>query len=194
LQIGGGLISNFYSLPASAVSNYTIATASSVGEIGLYKKTGIKKVEGTEGMYTANAVGIRLAVWYPNQVFTSSIAGASRFDAGLGFKSNIFEPQLSFYTLRMFNLNFGKIVGDIIDIKTAKPASLNDFYTFTLGIRPRIGNIMLNINAKLISDMADKNYVTVQATLNLALNFKRRFKESERAEIRNTVQQVKNLY
>lgn len=194
LQIGGGLISNFYSLPASAVSNYTIATASSVGEIGLYKKTGIKKVEGTEGMYTANAVGIRLAVWYPNQVFTSSIAGASRFDAGLGFKSNIFEPQLSFYTLRMFNLNFGKIVGDIIDIKTAKPASLNDFYTFTLGIRPRIGNIMLNINAKLISDMADKNYVTVQATLNLALNFKRRFKESERAEIRSSIQNVKNLY
>lgn len=194
LQIGGGLISNFYSLPASAVSNYTIATASSVGEIGLYKKTGIKKVEGTEGMYTANAVGIRLAVWYPNQVFTSSIAGASRFDAGLGFKSNIFEPQLSFYTLRMFNLNFGKIVGDIIDIKTTKPASFNDFYTFTLGIRPRIGNIMLNINAKLISDMADKNYVTVQATLNLALNFKRRFKESERAEIRSSIQNVKNLY
>lgn len=194
LQIGGGLISNFYSLPASDISNYTIATASSVGEIGLYKKTGIKKVEGIDGMYTANAVGIRLAVWYPNQVFTSSIAGASQYDAGLGFKSNVFEPQLSFYTLRMFNLNFGKIVGDIIDIKTNKPASLNDFYTFTLGIRPRIGNVMLNINAKLISDLAAKNYVTVQATLNLALNFNRRFKESERAEIRSSIQNVKNLY
>lgn len=194
LQIGGGVISNFYSLPASNINDYTIATASSVGEIGLYKKTGIKKVEGIEGMYTANAVGIRLAVWYPNQVFTSSIAGASQYDAGLGFKSNIFEPQLSFYTLRMFNLNFGKIVGDIVEIKTNKPASLNDFYTFTLGIRPRIGNVMLNINAKLISDMADKNYVTIQATLNLALNFSRKFKESERAEIRNSVQNVKNLY
>jgi hypothetical protein len=193
LQIGGGLISNFYSLPASDISNYTIATASSVGEIGLYKKTGIKKVEGTEKMYTANAVGLRLAIWYPNQVFTSSIAGASQYDAGLGFKSNIFEPQLSFYTLRMFNLNFGKIVGDIIDIKTSKPASLNDFYTFTLGIRPRIGNLMLNVNAKLISDLAAKNYVTVQATLNLALNFNRRFKESERAEIRSSIQNVKNL-
>lgn len=193
LQIGGGLISNFYSLPASDISNYTIATASTVGEIGLYKKTGIKKVEGTEKMYTANAVGLRLAVWYPNQVFTSSITGASQYDAGLGFKSNILEPQLSFYTLRMFNLNFGKIVGDIIDIKTSKPASLNDFYTFTLGIRPRIGNLMLNINAKLISDLAAKNYVTVQATLNLALNFNRRFKESERAEIRSSIQNVKNL-
>lgn len=194
LQIGGGVISNFYSLPASNINNYTIATASSIGEIGLYKKTGIKKVEGIEGMYTANAVGIRLAVWYPNQVFTSSIAGASQYDAGLGFKSNIFEPQLSFYTLRMLNLNFGKIVGDIVDIKTNNPASLNDFYTFTLGIRPRIGHVMLNINAKLISDMADKNYVTIQATLNLALNFSRKFKESERAEIRNSVQNVKNLY
>ncbi|MFD3407183.1 hypothetical protein SKC37_00815 [Aquirufa sp. HETE-83D] len=196
LQIGGGLISNFYSLPASDINNYKIATASSVGEIGLYRKTGIKKEEGLDGKptYTANAVGIRLAVWYPNQVFVSAVPGASQFDAGLGFKSTVFEPQLSFYTLRMCNLNFGKIVGDIVDIKTNRPASLNDFYTFTLGIRPRIGNVMLNVNAKLISDMATKNYVTVQATLNLALNFSRKFKESERAEIRNSVQNVKNLY
>lgn len=196
LQIGGGLISNFYSLPASDINNYKIATASSVGEIGLYRKTGIKKEEGLDGKatYTANAVGIRLAVWYPNQVFVSAVPGASQYDAGLGFKSTVYEPQLSFYTLRMCNLNFGKIVGDIVDIKTNKPASLNDFYTFTLGIRPRIGNVMLNVNAKLISDMGTKNYVTVQATLNLALNFSRKFKESERAEIRNSVQNVKNLY
>jgi hypothetical protein len=197
LQIGGGLISNFYSLPASDINNYKIATASSVGEIGLYRKTGIKKEEGLDGKptYTANAVGLRLAVWYPNQVFVSAVSSASQYDAGLFFKSNIYEPQLSFYTLRMFNLNFGKIIGNIIDVKSNQPInSQNDYYTFTLGIRPRIGNVMLNINAKLISDMAAKNYVTVQATLNLALNFNRKFTESERAEIRNAIQQVKNLY
>jgi hypothetical protein len=95
----------------------------------------------------------------------------------------------------MFNLNFGKIVGDVIDVKSNQPInSLSDYYTFTLGIRPRIGNVMLNVNAKLISDLGARNYVTVQATLNLALNFSRKFNESERAEIRNTVQQVKNLY
>jgi hypothetical protein len=197
LQIGGGLISNFYSLPATDINNYKIATASSVGEIGLYRKTGIKKEEGLEGKptYTANAVGIRLAVWYPNQVFVSAVPGATQYDAGLYFKSNVYEPQISFYTLRMFNLNFGKIIGNIVDVKSNQPVNvLNDYYSFTLGIRPRIGNVMLNVNAKLISDMATKNYVTVQATLNLALNFSRKFKESERAEIRNTVQQVKNLY
>ena len=95
----------------------------------------------------------------------------------------------------MFNLNFGKIIGNIVDVKSNQPVNTqNDFYSFTLGIRPRIGNVMLNVNAKLISDLAAKNYVTVQATLNLALNFSRKFNESERAEIRNTVQQVKNLY
>lgn len=197
LQIGGGLISNFYSLPASDINNYKIATASSVGEIGLYRKTGIKKEEGIDGKptYTANAVGIRFGVWYPNQVFVSAVPGASQFDAGLFFKSNVYEPQLSFYTLRMCNLNFGKIVGNIIDVKSNQVINTqSDYYTFTLGIRPRIGNVMLNINAKLISDMGAKNYVTVQATLNLALNFSRKFKESERAEIRNSVLNVKNLY
>jgi hypothetical protein len=197
LQVGGGLISNFYSLPASDLNNYKIATASSVGEIGLYRKTGIRKEDGLEGKptYTSNAVGIRLAVWYPYQVFVSSVPGASQTNAGLFFRSNVYEPQLSFYTLRMFNVNFGKIVGDIINVKSNQPInSQSDYYTFTLGIRPRIGNVMLNVNAKLISDLAARNYVTVQATLNLALNFSRKFNESERAEIRNTVQQVKNLY
>lgn len=197
LQVGGGLISNFYSLPASDISNYTIATASSVGEIGLYKKTGIKKEFSVDGvpMYTANAVGFRLAVWYPNKVFKSPIPGASQYDAGLYLKSTVYEPQVSFYLLRFCNLNFGKMVGDIVDAKSnAVINTKNDYYTFTLGIRPRIGNLMLNINGKLISDMANKNYITVQATLNLAFDFVRRFKESERSEIRNSVVKMKDSF
>lgn len=197
LQVGGGLISNFYSLPASDISNYTIATASSVGEIGLYKKTGIKKEFSVDGvpMYTANAVGFRLAVWYPNKVFKSPIPGASQYDAGLYLKSTVYEPQVSFYLLRFCNLNFGKMVGDIVDAKSnAVINTKNDYYTFTLGIRPRIGNLMLNINGKLISDMANKNYITVQATLNLAFDFVRRFKESERTEIRNSVIKMKDSF
>lgn len=196
LQVGGGLISNFYSLPASDISNYTIATASSVGEIGLYKKTGIKKEFSVDStMYTANAVGFRLAVWYPNKVFKSPIPGASQYDAGLYLKSTVYEPQVSFYLLRFCNLNFGKMVGDIVDAKSnAVINTKNDYYTFTLGIRPRIGNLMLNINGKLISDMANKNYITVQATLNLAFDFVRRFKESERSEIRNSVVKMKDSF
>ncbi len=194
LQIGGGLISNFYSLPASDISNYTIATASSVGEIGLYKKTGIKKVEGIDGatMYTANAVGFRLGVWYPNTVYKSPLPGSATYDAGLYLKSTVFEPQLSFYLLRFCNLNVGKMVGEIVDAKSNSVInSTKDYYTFTLGIRPRIGSLMLNINGKLISDMASKNYITVQATLNIALDFVRRFKESERSEIRNEIVKLK---
>lgn len=197
LQVGGGLISNFYSLPASDISNYTIATASSVGEIGLYKKTGIRKELTIDNvpMYTANAVGLRLAVWYPNKVFQSPIPGASQYDAGLYLKSTVFEPQVSFYMLRFCNLNFGKMVGDIVDAKSKSIINTtSDYYTFTLGIRPRIGNLMLNINGKLISDMVNKNYITVQATLNLALDFVRRFKESERSEIQNSVMKMKDTF
>jgi hypothetical protein len=195
LQVGGGLISNFYSLPTSDISNYTIATASSVGEIGLYKKTGIKKVEGFDGppMFTANAVGMRLAVWYPNRVYKSSISSAAQYDAGLYLKSTVFEPQVSFYLLRFCNLNVGKMIGDIVDAKSNTVVNTkSDFYTFTLGIRPRIGHLMLNVNGKLISDMANRNYITVQATLNIAFDFIRRFKESERSEIRNSVTRLKD--
>ena len=195
LQVGGGLISNFYSLPTSDISNYTIATASSVGEIGLYKKTGIKKVEGFDGppMFTANAVGMRLAVWYPNRVYKSSISSAAQYDAGLYLKSTVFEPQVSFYLLRFCNLNVGKMIGDIVDAKSNTVVNTkSDFYTFTLGIRPRIGHLMLNVNGKLISDMANRNYITVQATLNIAFDFVRRFKESERSEIRNSVTRLKD--
>ncbi|MEB3149923.1 MAG: hypothetical protein VKL60_12975 [Sphaerospermopsis sp.] len=197
VQVGGGLISNFYSLPASNVNNYTVATASSIGEIGLYKKIGIRQFDlgQNKPMFTSNAVGVRLTVWFPNQLFKSTLSGASQYDAGLFFKTNVYEPQLSFFTLRMFNLNFGKIVGEIIDVNSNQPINVEkDYYTFTLGIRPRLGNLMLHINAKLISDLDQKNYVTLQSSINFALNFHRRFKASERAEIRNAIQQVKNLY
>jgi hypothetical protein len=197
LQVGGGLISNFYSLPASNINNYTVATASTVGEVGIYKKIGIKQVSGDQPKpwFTSNAIGFRLAVWYPNKVFTSTLSGASQYDAGLYFKTNVYEPQLSFFTLRMFNLNFGKIIGDIIDVNSNQPINAtSDYYTFTLGLRPRLGSLMLNINAKLISDLEKKNYITLQSTLNIAFNFHRRFKSSERAEIRNSIQQVKNSY
>jgi hypothetical protein len=197
IQLGGGLVSNFYSLPASNVNNYTVATASSIGEIGLYKKIGIRQFDlgQNKPMFTSNAVGVRLTVWFPNQLFKSTLSGASQYDAGLFFKTNVYEPQLSFFTLRMFNLNFGKIVGEIIDVNSNQPINVEkDYYTFTLGIRPRLGNLMLHINAKLISDLDQKNYVTLQSSLNFALNFHRRFRASERAEIRNSIQQVKNLY
>ena len=197
VQVGGGLISNFYSLPASNVNNYTVATASSIGEVGLYKKIGIRQFDlgQSKPMFTSNAVGVRLTVWFPNQLFKSTLSGASQYDAGLFFKTNVYEPQLSFFTLRMFNLNFGKIVGEIIDVNSNQPINVEkDYYTFTLGIRPRLGNLMLHINAKLISDLDQKNYVTLQSSLNFALNFHRRFRTSERAEIRNAIQQVKNLY
>jgi hypothetical protein len=197
LQVGGGLISNFYTLPTTDLSNYTIATASSVGEVGIYKKTGIKKVEGFDGvpMYSANAVGFRLGVWYPNKVFKSPIPGAVQYDAGLYLKSTVFEPQISFYLLRFCNMNFGKMVGDIVDAKSNTVINTkSDYYTFTLGIRPRIGSLMLNINGKLVSDMANKNYITVQATLNLAIDFVRRFKETERSEIRNAVSRMKDSF
>jgi hypothetical protein len=86
----------------------------------------------------------------------------------------------------------GKMVGEIVDAKSNSVVnSTKDYYTFTLGIRPRIGQLMLNINGKLISDMASKNYITVQATLNIALDFVRRFKESERLEIRNEIVKLK---
>lgn len=197
VQVGGGLISNFYSLPASNVNNYTVATASSIGEVGLYKKIGIRQFDlgQSKPMFTSNAVGVRLTVWFPNQLFKSTLSGASQYDAGLFLKTNVYEPQLSFFTLRMFNLNFGKIVGEIIDVNSNQPINVEkDYYTFTLGIRPRLGNLMLHINAKLISDLDQKNYVTLQSSLNFALNFHRRFRTSERAEIRNAIQQVKNLY
>jgi hypothetical protein len=166
-----------------------------VGEIGLYKKTGIKRFEGFDGgapMYTANAVGFRLAVWYPNKVYKSPLPGAAQYDAGLFLKSTVFEPQLSFYVLRFCNLNVGKMLGEIVDAKSNSVVNTNsDYYTFTLGIRPRIANLMLNINGKLISDMVNKNYITVQATLNIALDFVRRFKESERSDIRNGIIKLK---
>jgi len=42
--------------------------------------------------------------------------------------------------------------------------------------------------------MANKNYITVQATLNLAIDFVRRFKETERSEIRNAVSRMKDSF
>jgi hypothetical protein len=51
---------------------------------------------------------------------------------------------------------------------------------------------MLNLNAKLISDMEQSNYITANASLVLALNFGRRFRGYEYDEVRNAVSKVKN--
>jgi len=195
-QMGAGLISNFYSIqPNTDIANYQVQTASTTYEFGLYRKVNIKENFSDNGKdrSRSSAFGVKVSVWVPNQSYSFTNASSTPLQGGLYFKSNIIEPQLSFFTLKMFNLNVGKILGEIID-KDANTVlnSKKDFYTLTFGLRPKIGNLMLNLNAKLISDMEQSNYITANASLVLALNFGRRFRGYEYDEVRNTVSKVKN--
>jgi hypothetical protein len=197
LQLGAGFISNFYNLQQNTnIADYQVQTASTIYEFGIYKKVNIVENFNTNGKdrSRANAVGLKISVWVPNQSYSFANASSTPLQGGLYFKSNIIEPQLSFFTLKMFNLNFGKIIGDVIDkdANTVLNTKL-DFYTLTFGLRPRIGNLMLNLNAKLISDMSSKSYVTANASVVLGLNFARRFKNSEYDQVRNVVLGMKNL-
>jgi hypothetical protein len=51
---------------------------------------------------------------------------------------------------------------------------------------------MLNVNAKLISDLSSRSYVTANASVVLGLNFARRFKNYEYEQVHNTVLKMKN--
>lgn len=195
-QMGAGLISNFYNLQSNPdIANYQVQTASTAYEFGLYKKINIKEnvLENGKDRSTANAIGFKVSIWVPNQSYSFSTSLTTPVNGGLYFKSNIIEPQLSLFTMKLFNLNFGKIIGDVID-KDANTVLNNnlDFYTLTFGLRPRIGNLMLNANAKLISDMSSRSYVTANASLVLGLNFARRFKNYEYDQVHNTVLRMKN--
>jgi len=195
-QMGAGLISNFYDIQSNSdIANYQVQTASTTYEFGLYHKIGIREnvLDNGKDRSTANAIGFKVSVWVPNQSYSFATSSTTPLNGGLYFKSNIIEPQLSFFTMKLFNLNFGKILGDIID-KDANMVlnSQLDFYTLTFGLRPKIGNLMLNLNAKLISDLSNKNYVTANASVVLGLNFARRFKKFEYDQIRNTVLRIKN--
>ena len=195
-QMGAGLISNFYDIQSNSdIANYQVQTASTTYEFGLYHKIGIREnvLDNGKDRSTANAIGFKVSVWVPNQSYSFATSSTTPVNGGLYFKSNIIEPQLSFFTMKLFNLNFGKILGDIID-KDANMVlnSQLDFYTLTFGLRPKIGNLMLNLNAKLISDLSNKNYVTANASVILGLNFARRFKKFEYDQIRNTVLRIKN--
>ncbi len=195
-QMGAGLISNFYNLQSNPdIANYQVQTASTAYEFGLYKKINIKEnvLENGKDKSTANAIGFKVSIWVPNQSYSFATTLTTPVNGGLYFKSNIIEPQLSLFTMKLFNLNFGKIIGDIID-KDANTVLNNnlDFYTVTFGLRPRIGNLMLNVNAKLISDMSSRSYVTANASLVLGLNFVRRFKNYESDQVHNTVLRMKN--
>ncbi|MEK0423700.1 MAG: hypothetical protein RLZ95_1610 [Bacteroidota bacterium] len=195
-QMGAGLISNFYDLQSNSdIANYQVQTASTTYEFGLYHKVRIHEniLENGKDRSTANAIGLKVSVWVPNQSYSFATSSTTPVKGGLYFKSNIIEPQLSFFTMKLFNLNFGKIIGDVID-KDANMVinSKLDFYTLTFGLRPRIGNLMLNVNAKLISDMSSKSYVTANASLVLGLNFARRFKNYEYEQVHNTVLRMKN--
>jgi len=195
-QMGAGLISNFYDIQSNSdIANYQVQTASTTYEFGLYHKIGIREnvLDNGKDRSTANAIGFKVSVWVPNQSYSFATSSTTPLNGGLYFKSNIIEPQLSFFTMKLFNLNFGKILGDIID-KDANMVlnSQLEFYTLTFGLRPKIGNLMLNLNAKLISDLSNKNYVTANASVVLGLNFARRFKKFEYDQIRNTVLRIKN--
>jgi len=195
-QMGAGLISNFYNVQSNTdIANYQVQTASTTYEFGLYHKTSIKEnvLENGKDRSTSNAFGFKVSVWVPNQSYSFATKTTTPIKGGLYFKSNIIEPQLSFFTMKLFNLNFGKIIGDVIDkdANTVLNTKL-DFYTLTFGLRPRIGNVMLNLNTKLISDMSTRNYVTANASVVLALNFARRFKNYEYEQVHNTVLKMKN--
>jgi len=195
-HMGAGLISNFYDIQSNSdIANYQVQTASTTYEFGLYHKIGIREnvLDNGKDRSTANAIGFKVSVWVPNQSYSFATSSTTPLNGGLYFKSNIIEPQLSFFTMKLFNLNFGKILGDIID-KDANMVlnSQLEFYTLTFGLRPKIGNLMLNLNAKLISDLSNKNYVTANASVVLGLNFARRFKKFEYDQIRNTVLRIKN--
>jgi hypothetical protein len=195
-QMGAGLISNFYDIQSNSdIANYQVQTASTTYEFGLYHKIGIREnvLDNGKDRSTANAIGFKVSVWVPNQSYSFATSSTTPLNGGLYFKSNIIEPQLSFFTMKLLNLNFGKILGDIID-KDANMVlnSQLEFYTLTFGLRPKIGNLMLNLNAKLISDLSNKNYVTANASVVLGLNFARRFKKFEYDQIRNTVLRIKN--
>ncbi len=196
LQLGAGLISNFYNLQSNTdIANYQVQTASTTYEFGIYRKTRIREnySENGKDRSTSNAIGLKVSVWVPNQSYSFATSSTTPVQGGLYFKSNIIEPQLSFFTLKMFNLNFGKIIGDVIDKDANTVLNSNiDYYTFTFGLRPRIGKLMLNLNAKLISDLSAKSYVTANASVVLGLNFAKRFKKYEYDQIRNTVLRMKN--
>lgn len=194
LQLGAGVISNFYSLSSIANgSKIDLLSASTQYEIGLYRKTRIHPnltVKGRDRS-RSNMIGLRLSVWVPSQVYQASNV-PSNSTASLYFTSNIYEPQLSFFTLKLINLNFGKLIGDIYDPALSGNAQKADFYTLNIGLRPRIGNLMLHANAKLVSDLGQRNYLTASASLCLGLNFKRKFNRADHETVQHQVERMRN--
>lgn len=194
LQLGAGVISNFYSITSIANgSKIDLLSASTQYEIGLYRKTRIHPnltVKGRDHS-RSNMIGLRLSVWVPSQVYQASNV-PNNSTSSLYFTSNIYEPQLSFFTLKLINLNFGKLIGDIYDPALSGNAQKADFYTLNLGIRPRIGNLMLHANAKLVSDLGQRNYITASASLCLGLNFKRKFNRADYETVQHQVERMRN--
>jgi len=194
LQIGAGALSNFYSLTSiTNGSKLDLLSASTLYEVGLYRKTKIHPNLSVKGRdhSRSNMVGLRLSVWVPSKVYQASNV-PSNSTSSLYFTSNIYEPQLSFFTLKLINLNFGKLIGDIYDPTLSGNVQKADFYTLNIGLRPRIGNLMFHANAKLVSDLGQRNYLTASASLCLGLNFKRKFSRTDYKTVKHQVERMRN--
>jgi hypothetical protein len=194
LQLGAGALSNFYSL--SSITNGSkidLLSASTLYEVGLYRKTRIHPNLSVNGRdhSRSNMIGLRLSVWVPSQIYQASNL-PSNSTSSLYFTSNIYEPQLSFFTLKLINLNFGKLIGDIYDPLLPANGQKTDFYTLNIGLKPRIGNLMLHANAKLVSDLGQRNYLTASASLCLGLNFKRKFSRIDCKTVKHQVERMRN--
>jgi hypothetical protein len=132
----------------------------------------------------SNLVGLRMSMWIPGTILKSNtpLTGTPKV------RQPIFEPQLSIFMMRLIEFNIGKLFGNLSDSLGIKDPG--DYYSLSIGIKPRISHMNFNTGFKLISDLNNNNHLSFYIGMNLGVNFKRKFRKSETKGIRADVKRT----
>jgi hypothetical protein len=153
---------------------------------GIFKriiKDGYKN--NTSHDWGSNLIGLRMSMWIPGTILKSTTptqAGIPRV------RQTIFEPQLSIFMMRLLEFNVGKLFGNLSDSLGVKDPG--QYYSLSIGIKPRISHMNFNTGFKLISDLNNNNHLSFYIGMNLGANFKRKFRKSETKGIRADVKRT----
>ncbi|MBM3417527.1 MAG: hypothetical protein FJY17_01225 [Bacteroidetes bacterium] len=181
-QVGYGALTNFNDIGSSTSSANTSFTNQFLTsyEVAIHRKTKINVVISKRGRdrSKSNLIGARLTIWSPHVFYKN--ANAVNTPNEIRYSSILIEPQLSMFAMKLFNLCIGQVFGDYSFINNSSVAEQNTgYYSLTFGLRPHFGNLLINCNAKLLTDFSKQYFLGFNASVNLALNFKRKFSSRE---------------
>jgi hypothetical protein len=187
-QLGITALTFLQNTTSVTLDDRMLSNATPMLNAGIFKriiKDGLNN--GSPEEWGSNLVGLKMNLWIPGTILKANVP--SQASSIPKVRQPIFEPQFSVFMMRLIELNVGKLFGNLSDSLGVKDPG--EYYSISLGIKPRFHHLNISTGFKFISDLNNNNHFSFYIGMNVGANFKHKFKKSEikgiRADVRRTL-------